>query len=67
MAAIAKLTTSGGILSEPVSGNDLPQFKGIFVRNLVALYQAAPNAKYKTFVDVNADSIWVNDQGRNYE
>jgi predicted alpha-1,6-mannanase (GH76 family) len=67
MAAIAKLTTSGGILSEPVSGNDLPQFKGIFVRNLMALYQAAPNAQYKTFVDANADSIWANDQGRNYE
>jgi predicted alpha-1,6-mannanase (GH76 family) len=67
LAAIAKLTTSNGILSEPISGNDLPQFKGIFVRNLVALYQVAPNAQYKTFVDANADSIWTNDQGRNFE
>jgi len=66
-ATIAKLTTPNGILSEPVSGGDLPQFKGIFVRNLVALNQVAPNAQYKTFVDVNADSIWANDQGPNYE
>jgi predicted alpha-1,6-mannanase (GH76 family) len=66
-AAIAKLTTSSGILNEPVSGGDAPQFKGIFVRNLMALYQAAPNAQYKTFVDANADSIWASDQWPNYE
>lgn len=67
MAAIAKLTTSNGILSEPISGNDLPQFKGIFVRNLMTLYQATPKVEYKTFIDANADSIWANDRGRNYE
>jgi predicted alpha-1,6-mannanase (GH76 family) len=66
-AAIARLTTPSGILSEPVSGGDLPQFKGIFVRNLMALYEAAPKVQYKTFVDANADSIWTNDQGPNYE
>jgi predicted alpha-1,6-mannanase (GH76 family) len=67
LATIANLTTTGGVLNEPVSGGDAPQFKGIFVRNLMALYQVAPNAQYKTFVDANADSIWTNDQGANYE
>jgi predicted alpha-1,6-mannanase (GH76 family) len=66
-AAIARLTASSGVLIEPVSGGDLPQFKGIFVRNVMALYQAAPKVQYKTFVDANANSIWTNDQGPNYE
>ena len=66
-SAIANLTVNG-ILEESVnSGNDAPQFKGIFVRNLVILNNSVPNAQYKTFVDANANSIWANDQGRKYE
>jgi predicted alpha-1,6-mannanase (GH76 family) len=67
-AAITKLVNPRGILVEGVvNGGDTPQFKGIFMRNLAALDQAAPKAQYKAFVDANADSIWANDQGANHE
>jgi predicted alpha-1,6-mannanase (GH76 family) len=66
-AAIANLTVNGILVESSVSGSDAPQFKGIFVRNLVVLNNAVPNARYKTFVDANANSIWANDQGRGYE
>jgi len=64
-AAIANLAVNG-VLVEPtgVSGGDSPQFKGIFVRNLAALYKADSNPQYKTFIDANANSIWTNDLGR---
>ena len=62
-AAIANLTNSSGILIEKsVSGGDAPQFKGIFLRSLAALYAAAPNTQYKTFAEANATSILVHDQ-----
>ena len=67
-AAIAHLTTPGGILRErTVSGSDTPQFKGIFMRNLMALYAALPGTDkqkplYRKFVEVNAASILTNDQ-----
>lgn len=63
-AAIANLAKNG-ILTEPgtLSGGDSPQFKGVFMRNLMALYLAAPNAQYKTFADANAASIVASDQG----
>lgn len=68
-AAMTNLVTSNGILIEAavMSGPDQPQFKGIFIRNLAELNTAAPSAQYKTFVDTNANSIWKNDQGTNYE
>lgn len=67
-AAITKLVNSDGILIEKdVNGGDAPQFKGIFTRNLMALYQANPKPQYKTFIDANANSIWINDRGPNYE
>lgn len=67
-AAITKLVDPNGILVEAsVTGGDAPQFKGIFMRNLMALYQAAPNSQYKNFIDANANSIWRNDQGPGYE
>jgi predicted alpha-1,6-mannanase (GH76 family) len=67
-AAIAILGKTG-ILVEPaaISGGDNPQFKGIFMRNLMALYAAAPIAQYKAFADANAASIVANDQGPNAE
>ena len=66
-AAMKTLVTADGILKEPKGeGPDLPQFKGIFLRNLVRLNKAAPNAKYKAFADTNAESIWRNDQGANH-
>lgn len=63
-ASIANLTANG-ILVEPgaMTGRDVTQFKGIFVRNLAALYKADSNPQYKTFIDANANSIWTNDLG----
>jgi len=66
-AAIANLTVNGILVESTISGNDAPQFKGIFVRNLVPLYNAVPTAQYKAFVDANANSIWANEQGPGYE
>ncbi len=66
-ATIANLTAQGILQERTVSGSDTPQFKGIFVRNLAALYGVAPSAAYKRFVDANANSIWTNDQGPEYE
>ncbi|MEO6802918.1 MAG: glycoside hydrolase family 76 protein [Granulicella sp.] len=60
-AAIRKLTDSNLVLhdlTEPKCSADTVQFKGIFVRNLVALQRAAPSDEYLTFVRSNADSIW---------
>jgi len=65
---MTKLVTSAGILKEPASGGpDLPQFKGILMRNLARLNQVAHRAEYKRFADSNADSIWSDDQGANYK
>jgi predicted alpha-1,6-mannanase (GH76 family) len=62
-AAIATLATPSGILSEKsVSGGDAPQFKGVFLRNLAALYAAAPKLQYKAFAAANANSILANDE-----
>jgi predicted alpha-1,6-mannanase (GH76 family) len=59
------LVDTNGILTEnqPLNGNtDIPQFKGVFARNLAALYSAAPVPAYKTFLDNNANSIWNSDR-----
>jgi len=56
-AAIAHLTVNGILVDSSVSGNDAPQFNGVFTRNLMALYSVAPSPAYKTFVDANANSI----------
>lgn len=64
-AAIRTLAPNG-ILREPCEpdcGNDGPQFKGIFIRNLSYLYQTRQNPIYKEFITRNADSIWT--QNRN--
>jgi len=67
-ATMIKLVTQAGILKEPPGGGpDLPQFKGVLMRNLARLNRAAPRVEYKRFADTNADSIWSNDQGANYK
>ncbi len=69
-AALKHLTDTNGVLHdtcEPNCGPDGVQFKGVFVRNLVDLNEAAPDPRYKTFVDVNAQSIWENAQGPGYQ
>jgi predicted alpha-1,6-mannanase (GH76 family) len=67
-AAIANLSKNG-ILIEPgsLSGGDAPQFKGVFLRNLMEFYAAAPSTQLKAFADANAASIVANDQGPNTE
>lgn len=60
-AAITHLADAKGILHdpcEPKCGADGPQFKGIFVRNLTRLFELTPDPAYRSFVDINADSIW---------
>lgn len=66
-AAISQLTNSTtGVLHESCETQkdgcnaDQRQFKGIFVRNLMHLHQAAPSDAYKNFFKVNADSVWNN-------
>jgi predicted alpha-1,6-mannanase (GH76 family) len=67
-AAMTNLVTASGVLEEPAGGGpDLPQFKGIFMRNLVRLNRVAPRGRYKTFALTNAESIWRNDQGANHQ
>lgn len=62
-AAIAHLTNANGILVDrSVSGADAPQFKGIFLRNLMALDAAAPDPEYKSFAQANAASILASDR-----
>ena len=62
-AAITHLVNANGILVDrSVSGGDAPQFKGIFLRNLMALDAAAPDPAYKSFAQANAESILANDQ-----
>jgi len=61
-AALGALVNAQGVLRDPCEpncgGGDVPQFKGIFVRNLGYLYQQTKNAKYAAFFTKNADSIW---------
>ena len=68
-AAISTLVSSNGILTEPCTGSTCPtqnpdqtQFKGIFIRNLDALYQVTGDQAYLAFIDRNASSIWENDR-----
>ena len=63
-AAIATLGQNG-VLTEPgkVSGGDVPQFKGIFMRNLMALYVFDQKPSYQAFAESNAKSIVTNDEG----
>ena len=69
-AAITELADRDGILHdpcEPKCGADGVQFKGIFIRNLVQLYQSHPQTLYETFVDKNADTLWRDARGPNFQ
>lgn len=64
-AAIDHLTDANDILHDPCEPNcgaDGSQFKGIFVRNLAALYRSSPKTKYRRFILTNAESILRHDQ-----
>lgn len=74
-AAIGALTDKNGILHEPCEATgcdaDEEQFKGVFGRNVQFLYNRGmvlpPDtaALYKNFLEVNANSIWANDNSDN--
>ena len=69
-AAITQLVDSNGILHdpcEPKCGADGVQFKGIFVRNLVLLNQSHPRSAYGAFIDKNADTLWKDARGPNFQ
>jgi predicted alpha-1,6-mannanase (GH76 family) len=72
-AALSSLTSpaagaSHGILVEPGEQRagrgdaDLPQFKGIFVRNLYDFYLQSRRPAYSEFIRDNARSIWANNR-----
>jgi predicted alpha-1,6-mannanase (GH76 family) len=64
--AIAHLTDSNGILTEPGYPNPTDttgaMFKGVFARNLGYLQSMAPDDAYVTFLKQNADAIWSEDR-----
>jgi predicted alpha-1,6-mannanase (GH76 family) len=69
-AAIAALADGNGVLHdpcEPKCGADGVQFKGIFVRNLVLLDRAHPDAAYEAFVYKNADTLWKVARGAGFQ
>lgn len=70
-AALTNLVDPGGILAEPCEtgdcGADGPQFKGIFMRNLLSLYDADQRQVYKDFILRNADSICHNNITSTYQ
>ena len=60
-SAITHLSDSNGLLHDTCEANcgaDGVQFKGIFLRNLMALNVASPNPEYAPFAVTNAESIW---------
>jgi predicted alpha-1,6-mannanase (GH76 family) len=63
-ATIESLGASGILHDpcEPSCGADGATFKGVFMRNLHLLQQAAPDATYLNFIAANAKSIWANDR-----
>jgi predicted alpha-1,6-mannanase (GH76 family) len=69
-AAITQLVDKNGILHdpcEPKCGADGVQFKGIFVRNLAFLDRRQPNSAYEIFIKKNADTLWKDAQGPDFQ
>jgi len=69
-AAISQLVDAKGILHDPCEprcGGDGVQFKGVFVRNLILLDRAHPDTAYESFVDKNADTLWRDARGPNFQ
>lgn len=71
-AALLHLTDVNGVLHDQGETKGGPggggvQFKGIFARNLLNLHLTNPQFKYQNFFSANANSIWSNAQGSNYQ
>jgi hypothetical protein len=66
-AAANKLVNSQGVLRElsewrGLSGDDVPQFKGIFMRHLAELYDVCRKPEYRALLVGNAGSVWRNNR-----
>ncbi|HXB59524.1 MAG TPA: glycoside hydrolase family 76 protein [Candidatus Acidoferrales bacterium] len=66
-ASISTLIDQDGVLTEPCESNgchggDVPQFKGIFIRNLAYLYSVDRKPAYLDFISRSAHSVWENDR-----
>jgi predicted alpha-1,6-mannanase (GH76 family) len=69
-AATTSLVDAKGIMHDPCEPNcgaDGVQFKGIFVRNLIALDRAYPQSVFESFINSNADAIWTQSQGAHFQ
>jgi predicted alpha-1,6-mannanase (GH76 family) len=69
-AALSKFAGADGVIHEscePDCSNDGGQFKGAFVRNLMALNDAFPNARYKDALVASANSLLNKAQGPDHE
>jgi predicted alpha-1,6-mannanase (GH76 family) len=65
LSAIEHLTDDHGIfreISDAHTGGDVPQFKGIFVRNLMTLDGVSPDCRFEAFIQTNARGLWHNDR-----
>ena len=64
-AAMKQLKDPQGALGESDGahdGGDVPQFKGIFARNLMQLNETHAVHGYRAFVELNAQMIWSKDR-----
>ena len=68
-AAVSRLTDQAGVLHDTCEpdrcGNDAPQFKGIFARNLAQLTSPVRSARFQAFLRTNAEAIWKNRDAEN--
>jgi len=70
LATIEGLTDANAVLHDPCEpncGRDGVQFKGIFLRNLAALNDSFPEKRYVGWAEINARSIWNDDQGPGHQ
>ena len=66
-ASLGALVNRAGVLHEPhedrgLHGEDVAQFKGIFVRYVAELYEVTGNPALHDFLVANARSIWSQDR-----
>jgi len=62
--AATSTLVNDGVLQEPCDcgGGNVPQFKGIFIRNLTYLYDVDHKPAYFNFLYNSAHSVWSNDK-----
>jgi predicted alpha-1,6-mannanase (GH76 family) len=71
--ALAHMTNADGVFIEAVcdptcdADGDGVQFKGVFTRNLIALYEALPKEAYRSFLIRQSDALWNDDRSMNNE